>query len=456
MSSADVAVIGAGPYGLSISAHLAKLGLSVRTFGIPMESWRGNMPAGMFLKSEGFASNLYAPDGTFTLAEYCRIHGIEYADIGVPVSLETFSAYGEAFQRKFVREIDNRKVRNIRGKSGAGFEIELEEGTFQRVRNVIVAVGLAHAEYVPPVFADLPAALCSHSARHRCFNDFANRNVTVIGGGASAVDCAIALRAVGANARIVSRHELAFHSPPEVGKRSLFKRLRYPSSGLGNNWKAYFYSEFPDIFYRLPQRMRVKVARTALGPAAGWFTKDAVVGRIEVLSGVACRRAEVREGRVLLHMESTRDGRKLLLETDFVLVATGYAVDVTRIPFLTEVLPSVRLFEKSPVLSPNFESSLPGLFFAGISAANSFGPVLRFAFGTRFTAERLARRLSPVTRSGAPAIAKPKLTGGSQPQAATSASTGIPPFYFRTGFRETQSRFAPGSFASVRRHDEPK
>ncbi|MEO6990177.1 MAG: NAD(P)-binding domain-containing protein [Candidatus Baltobacteraceae bacterium] len=400
MRVADIAVIGAGPYGLSISAHLIGRGLAVHTFGIPMESWRKNMPAGMFLKSEGFASNLYAPGAGSTLTEHCRLHGIEYADIGVPVSLETFCDYGEAFARTFVPQIDPRRVDAIRPWNRGEFEIQLSDGASVRTRIVIVAVGLTYARHVPTPFADLPAAFCAHSSSRRSFDEFSGRDVTVIGGGASAIDTAIGLRASGAQVRILSRHELAFHSPPEVGKRSLFERVRYPWSGLGKNWKARFYADFPNVFYRLPQRTRVRVARTALGPAPGWFTKDAIVGKVDVHSSVVFRRAEVRNGRVALHLESTADGRSRLLATDFVVAATGYATDLARIPFLTDVLPFVRLYERAPVLSPNFESSLPGLFFAGASAADSFGPVLRFAFGARFTAERLTSRLSPIARQG--------------------------------------------------------
>jgi hypothetical protein len=33
------------------------------------------------------------------------------------------------------------------------------------------------------------------------------------------------------------------------------------------------------------------------------------------------------------------------------------------------------------------------LYFTGIAAANSFGPVMRFAFGARFTAQRLTKVL---------------------------------------------------------------
>ena len=35
---------GAGPYGLSVAAHLRRSGQSVRHFGLPMHLWRANMP----------------------------------------------------------------------------------------------------------------------------------------------------------------------------------------------------------------------------------------------------------------------------------------------------------------------------------------------------------------------------------------------------------------------------
>src|ERR1700737_3337868 len=57
MSHYETAIIGAGPYGLSLAAHLRHRGLSYEMFGQPMQSWSAFMPKGMLLKSEGFASN---------------------------------------------------------------------------------------------------------------------------------------------------------------------------------------------------------------------------------------------------------------------------------------------------------------------------------------------------------------------------------------------------------------
>ena len=46
-----------------------------------------------------------------------------------------------------------------------------------------------------------------------------------------------------------------------------------------------------------------------------------------------------------------------------------------------------------PVLSRNFESSIPGLYFVGAFSANAFGPLVRFACGAEFTSQQLARHL---------------------------------------------------------------
>ena len=82
-TTTDVAIIGAGPYGLSLAAHLAAANVSVRVFGQPMQFWRTNMPEGMVLKSEGFASNLWHPDGALTLRDFC-------ADRGLPYKIQAF------------------------------------------------------------------------------------------------------------------------------------------------------------------------------------------------------------------------------------------------------------------------------------------------------------------------------------------------------------------------------
>src|SRR5580658_2152964 len=90
----DVAIIGAGPYGLSIAAHLKARGVDFRIFGPAMDTWQNHMPKGMRLKSEGFASSIYDPESLLTLGKYCQAKGLAYQDQGLPVPLDTFCSYG--------------------------------------------------------------------------------------------------------------------------------------------------------------------------------------------------------------------------------------------------------------------------------------------------------------------------------------------------------------------------
>src|ERR1035438_10793829 len=143
----STAIIGAGPYGLSIAAHFRRRGIPVRIFGRPMDSWLNHMPKGMKLKSDGFASNIYDPENAFTLGQFCAERGIEYADSGVPVTLETFVAYGLAFKERMLPEFEDKQVVSL-DRAPEGFVLGLDNGETVTARQVILAVGITHFEYV--------------------------------------------------------------------------------------------------------------------------------------------------------------------------------------------------------------------------------------------------------------------------------------------------------------------
>ena len=71
VNAVEVAIIGAGPYGLSIAAHLGHANVGYRIFGSTMGAWKHRMPPGMLLKSHAWSSSLYDPFGELTLEAFC-------------------------------------------------------------------------------------------------------------------------------------------------------------------------------------------------------------------------------------------------------------------------------------------------------------------------------------------------------------------------------------------------
>jgi thioredoxin reductase len=390
----NTAIIGAGPYGLSVAAHFRRRGIPFRIFGRPMDSWLAHMPKGMMLKSDGFASDIYDPESAFTLRQFCTERGIEYADSGVPVRLDTFTAYGLAFKDRMVPELEDKIVVSA-DRLADGFRLQLQDGETFQARNLVLAVGITHFDYVPENLAHLTAEFLSHSARHREVEPFRGKNVVVIGGGSSAMDLAGLLGEAGAKVQMVSRRtELKFHSQPTGKPRSLWQQIRHPQSGLGPGMRSRFFADAPGTFYYLPERIRIEAVRRSLGPSGGWFIRDKVIGKVPLHLGCTPLGAEVRNGNVYLRVLA-QDGQEREIVTGHLIAATGYRVSLERLQFLSaDIRSKVDVVNGSPVLSSSFESSIPGLYFAGVAAANSFGPVMRFAFGAGFAARTLTRALA--------------------------------------------------------------
>jgi thioredoxin reductase len=402
MKNCDVAIIGAGPYGLSIAAHLR--GLNYRIFGSPMHTWSEHMPKGMRLKSDGLASSLYEPDSKFTLDVYCKEKGLPYADLGLPVTLETFVAYGLEFQKRFVPQLEQKTVVSVMPDENV-YQIRLADGEVVSTPRVVVAAGLSYYPYVPPALSSLPATHISHNSKYKNLDHFKGQDVVVVGAGASALDTAALLNQAGAHVCVVARTPaIRMWDPPKPAPKSFIEHLQDPLSGLGRGWRLYLCAHAPLIFRMMPQEFRLRKVREVLGPNPAWFIKPDIEGKVPLHPGYSIKDARVEGGRAKLEV-TDKSGAIRIFEADHIISATGYRVDLRRLPFLnSDVLAKIRSVENTPVLSSNFESTLPGVYFVGASAANTFGPLLRFAVGAKFTARRLSKHLAEsCARDGAQA-----------------------------------------------------
>jgi Pyridine nucleotide-disulphide oxidoreductase len=393
-SCTTVCIIGAGPYGVSIAAHLQATGTEFRIFGSPMHRWRAQMPAGMVLKSEGCASNLSDPTEDNTLAQYCAQQGLPYRKWGAPVSREFFLQYALSFQQSLVPNVEQSMVTSVR-KVCDKFEVVLNNDECLTAQKIIVATGLEHMEYTPAELRLLPPDLHSHSVDHYDLSRFSGKNITVIGGGQSALETAALLHEQGAFVRLLVRKStLAWNRNPNDLPRTFYQRWRHPRTHLGDGLQLWLYAEAPSLFHYLPRRLRVDRAKAVLGPAGAWWLKERILGRVPILFSHSVCSSEARGDRAILHV-SDHHGRPRIFVTDHVIAATGYRFQLGRLPFLSEDLKSQLRHERQvPLLSANFESSVAGLYFAGLASTYSFGPVMRFLHGTRYTARRICGHIT--------------------------------------------------------------
>jgi hypothetical protein len=391
----NVVIVGAGPYGLSVAAHLGALGVRFRILGQPMGSWRTRMPAGMLLKSDGCASNLSDPAGRYTLDRFCHDDGSPYRDHALPVALDTFVRYGIDFQRRLVPTVEETSVTAIE-RHADGFELTLETGEMVRAGRVVVATGLRYFRHMPPILLGISPDHVSHSSEHADLSVFRDRDVTVIGGGQSALETAALLREYGAETRVVVRAPAVSWNPvPQPYPRPPLRQVRRPMGGLGAGWRTFFYAEAPMAVRHLPPQSRQRAVRNALGPAGASWLRPRVEGRVPVLLEHAVSAADMAGDRLRLRLVANERSTEIL--TDHVVAATGYRIDLDAMPFLEDrVLSGLRRIGRAPALSASFESSVPGLYFVGQAAAPTFGPVMRFVYGADFTARRLGRHLGRV------------------------------------------------------------
>lgn len=351
------------------------------------------MPQGMTLKSDGFASSLSDADGIHTIGAYCKQQGITYDDTRVPVRLDTFVAYGQSFQKHLVPELEETLVNRIE-KTSAGFCLHLENGDTAFADRVVLAIGISYFQYIPEVFAHLPADYLSHSASHKDPSRLRGRNVVVIGSGASALDLATLMHESDTDVTVLSRRgALKFHAPPSQESPSLWKQLRWPQTGIGPGWKAKFFTDAPLAFHLLPEDVRLRIVKRYLGPSGGWWLRDRFLGKVPHKLGLTPQTAEIKNGKVHITLKDSSNA-SVLHVADHVVAATGYRVDLRRLQFLSpELLAQIESVQHTPVLSSVFQSSVPGLYFVGVASANSFGPVMRFAYGADYTAKRISRHL---------------------------------------------------------------
>ena len=384
MKRCDVAVIGAGPYGLSANAHLRARSIDSVVFGEPMSFWDQQMPVGMLLRSPWAASHLSDPDRKLTLDAYRENRSKKFS---APVPREEFVNYGRWFQQQTSPDVDQRLVERIE-KNGE-FSIHLNDGQQIKASRIVVAAGISKFCRRPAQFDALPPDLASHASEHRDFSRFAGRRILIIGGGQSALESAALLHEAGADVAVLVRQpQIVWLSGKKWFSSCLsLQHLLYAPTDVGPPVASQLIAH-PEWFQALPRVVQDRLAARAIRPAgAAWLRERFGMIHAVVGLGVAAARQIGEHVEVLLG-----NGSKEIV--DHVLLASGYSVDIKKYTFLTPLLQQIRTVNGFPQLSQGFESSIRGLHFLGAPAAWSFGPLMRFVAGVDFAARKLTRSIA--------------------------------------------------------------
>ena len=382
--SVDVAIVGAGPYGLAAAAHLRAAGRETRIFGEPLQFWQTQTPVAMVLRSPYRGSDI-GGSSTLTLHDYATESG---RAIPSPIPVNRFVEYGKWFQQHAVPEVDHRDVRAI-ASVDSGFRVTVDDDAFT-ARRVVVATGVGAFAWKPPLFAALHHEIISHSFEHHELAVFAGRRVTVIGGGQSALETAALLHEGGSDVDVLVRRSAVRWLSEGSWKHTTWavNRMLYAPPDVGPALASHLVAH-PGAYHRMRRQWQDRLAARSVRPAgAGWLRprlRDVTIRTgVQVADITPCRE------RVRLRLD---DGTQQTV--DHVLLATGYRVDLSRHAFLASPLvEAIKCVNGYPQLSRGFETTMPGLHVVGAPAAWSFGPLMRFVAGSGFAARSLTRWLA--------------------------------------------------------------
>jgi FAD-dependent urate hydroxylase len=383
----DVAVIGAGPFGQSVAAHLAHR--QVRVFGEPMQTWRTRMPQDMLLRSDWEETSLSAPEDRGAIDVWARVSGEAREE---PIPLAKFLRYADWFRHTFVRESDPADVERLE-RADATFRVTTTAGEEVDARRVVVAVGVTPFPYAPPPFGAAMGEGIAFAIERQDYSAYEGGRVVVVGGGQGGLEAAaLALRA-GAEVELIVRSRLRWftdrepYRPRGPVRRRLY-RLAYPVVGYGppllNRLALH-----PDAFAALPRRLRQRVAARILRAGGSPWVRSVVQDRIRVTEGVAVLDVQRRESGFELRLS---DGS--VRRAHAVVVSAGFRFALDRLAFLApEVKAGIAVEDGWPVLDRWFRSTETDVMFVGFAAERRFGPIARFVSGSRFTAHRAREAL---------------------------------------------------------------
>lgn len=358
----DLAIIGSGPYGISLAAHAEAQGLSYELFGYPMDFWKNKMPPEMFIRTQLEFIGLSDPDDTYTFARYQHETGTEYS---YPVPRSIWVDYAFWFAEKTHVRFSEELVHKL-DYYGDRYVLLTEYGRRLEARQVVVSVGLTGAEYIPRHLRAFKGRWVTHTNGYTNYNDFCGKRVAVLGGGQSGWEAAALLYQAGAQVDLIYRGS-GYESPvPHINARQ---------------------RKLAPLFYFLTPEEQEEERRELLRATVTEFLVPLVEGKVQQRPYSEVTKAEVKDASDQLTLLISNGDS---IEVDHLIVATGYQSRLDQLVFLSPFYSQIKQESNGyPKINERFESSVPGLYFAGPLSAYHHGPAFTQIAGVWHTSRTI-------------------------------------------------------------------
>ena len=366
MSMKQLLIIGAGPYGLSTAAYANHLGIEYAMLGKPMEFWHNQMPKDMCLRS---GSKLHLdPLEIHTLPRYLETIGIDPERVS-PLPLRLFVDYADWFVEQKEITTSQSYVRQLEYRDGL-FEAFVENGETITTENVVTATGLGMFRNMPEDITDkLPHGRFTHTCAMVNFEPLDGKRCLIIGGRQSAFEwTALMVEAGVAQVHVAFRHDPPQFAPSHWDWVDTLEKEALQTRGW---YRPLRESEKEAITRRFLEEGQLK-----LEP---WLAPRISKNNIQLWPHSSIESSEVLSDGVL----NVRLTGGVCVEVDHVILATGYHVDILKVPYFskTTIMPRLATSNGFPDLDEDFQSSIPGLYITGIAATQDFGPMYKFIRG---------------------------------------------------------------------------
>ncbi len=381
-TSVDLLVIGAGPFGLAVAAYAGVARLDYLVAGESMGFWRSHMPHGMLLRS-GLDWHL-DPFDEYTMEQYLRERGQTAKEVE-PLTRDFYLDYVEWFQAG--RHIEPEPVtieRLDRNPAGAaGFVASLTDGRTITAQRVVLALGMGFFAHVPDELAAVfPPGRGVHTCDAVDFAPLESKRCLILGGRQSAFEWAALIHEAGAR----EVHVVHRHASPAFAEAQWDWVMPLVDDMAAN--PGWFRSLSPELQQDYARRLWAE-GRLKVEP---WLEARVNCDGITVWpdsSIVSCE--ELPTGDLAVRLDTGA-----CLAIDDVNFATGYKVDMARIPLLARgnILADLETRNGFPVLDEHFESSVPGLSITSMPAGQDFGPFFGFTVAARTSAKIIGAALS--------------------------------------------------------------